>query len=173
MPAWCRVQLRSTAAAISAFQLISLLRGTVKNRTQYFMVCNSCRRSVLREPVPLLREVEMRERIGTMTSSFKQQRVANPTWLYTQLNNSASVHAILLDQRNTNLSTTHAVMVHWKEWIHIYLYAPSCMYKRPGWVYQIPNKNVIYGSSAFVRVHVGDSASTNVCHQPHDTFSGR
>ena len=27
--------------------------------------------------------------------------------------------------------------------------------------------------SSFAKVHVGDSTSTKVCHQPHDTFSGR
>jgi hypothetical protein len=47
------------------------------------------------------------------------------------------------------------------------------MYKRPGWVYQFLTKMSTTSSSFFAGVHVGDSASTNVCHQPHDTFSGR
>lgn len=62
------------------------------------------------------------------------------------------------------------------------LYAPSCMYKGPGILGDGSTKLLtklspdLRGSSAppslGVRHHVGDSASTKVCHQPHDTFSG-
>ena len=47
----------------------------------------------------------------------------------------------------------------------------KCSITAPAGSYMFLTKLSIYGNSS-VRFQVGDSASTKVCHQPHDTFRG-
>jgi hypothetical protein len=109
----------------------------------------------------------MREQHNRLRSvsetSFKRNCTGNPTQLYTQ-GDTSFVYVAHIDERTGKNEYT-------------YLYALPCMYTMkcsitaPARAYMFLTKLSIYGNSS-VRFQVGDSASTNVCHQPHDTFSG-
>jgi hypothetical protein len=95
--------------------------------------------------------------------SFKRNCTCNPTQLYTQ-GDTSFVYVAHVEERARKNEYT-------------YLYALPCMYTMkcsttsPARAYTFLTKLSIYGNSC-VRFQVGDSASTKVCHQPHDTFNG-
>jgi len=109
----------------------------------------------MREPHNRLRSVS--------EPSFKRNCTGNPTQLYTQGDTSFVYVAHICERTGKN------------EYTHLYalpcMYTMKCSITAPAGSYMFLTKLSIYGNSS-VRFQVGDSASTKVCHQPHDTFRG-